>query len=79
MSDADDETFCSLCGHLLIWREVACKMDGAFIDYENRDGGEIHDMCFCPECWSKIREIVRGGLPRARKLWRELHLRGESE
>lgn len=54
-------------------------MDGAFIDYENRDGGEIRDLCYCSECWSKIREIVRGGLPRARRRWREMYESGQDE
>lgn len=73
MTDADDETFCSGCGHLLVWREVACRVDGEYIDFEGRKAGEI-SLVFCSECWSKIDAIHEGGVARARKQWRELHL-----
>ncbi len=73
---ADEETFCSLCGHLILMREVAARMDGSFIDFENRGDGEI-TMEFCSECWSKILTVTDGGISRARKLWRELHSPGD--
>lgn len=76
MSDADDETFCSGCGHLIMTREIAARVDGEFIDYENRGDGEIR-LEYCSECWGKLLAINRGGLPQARKLWRELHAGGE--
>lgn len=76
MNDSEDETFCSLCGHLLMRREVACRIDGGFIDYENRGEGDIR-LEYCSECWAKVLAIAKGGLPQARKLWREMHTGGE--
>jgi len=69
----DDETYCSLCGHLLTKREIAARVDGSLIDFENRDDGEI-TLVFCSECWSKTNAVLEGGIARARKQWRELHL-----
>ena len=76
MNDSEDETFCSLCGHLLMQREVAARVNGEFIDYENRGEGEIR-LEYCSECWAKVLAITKGGLPQARKLWREMHYEKE--
>ena len=47
---------CFICGHRLETYQIRAEIDGAYIDYKEREQGEIA-VYICDECWSKLNEL----------------------
>ncbi len=84
------ETMISTGGSLRSWRSCGGQMKPTTLDMDkvtpwlhsratmHQDRGEWDiRLEFCSECWAKVLAIIKGGLPQARKLWREMHYEKE--
>jgi len=63
---SDHEDFCYICGFTVPKEDVACNINGEFIDWHEKARGKI-SIDLCTECYEKLWSNVAGGFEGARR------------
>ena len=66
------DDYCSICGFAITKYEVGASIDGAIVDYIERDKGRV-DIKLCVSCRDAFWEIMKGGEAAAIKKTKDFH------